>query len=95
MSSGIKLKVLPKFPAQVIGEVGIDVSTANGNFYFNLDVSQFPLLGSLGSNPNLKVLLWDSLANVYYLVPTSVPVMAESKISELEQRIADLEQRLK
>ena len=94
MSSGIRLKVLPKFPANVIGRVGIDATLANGAFYFDLDVSHFPILGSLGSNANLKVLLWDSVANVYYLVPTSVPVMAD-KTQELEDRIAALERQLK
>jgi hypothetical protein len=42
----IKLKVSPRFPAQVIGRTGIDVSKTNGNYYFDLDYAAFPKLST-------------------------------------------------
>jgi hypothetical protein len=40
----IKLKVSPRFPAQVIGRTGIDVNKTGGNYYFDLDYAAFPKL---------------------------------------------------
>ena len=89
----MKLKVLPKFPSNVIGRTGIDVTLSSGDFYLDLDVSKFPKLSSITGMPNLYVLLYDAVANVYYLSPTSTPVIfaADAKIAELEARIAALE----
>jgi hypothetical protein len=42
----IKLKVSPRFPAQVIGRTGIDVNKVSGNYYFDLDYAAFPKLST-------------------------------------------------
>jgi hypothetical protein len=67
--SGLKLKVVPLFPAQLIGRTGIDVNKANGNYYLDLDFTQFPVSPNSPPNPNLYVLAWDIVAKQFVLVP--------------------------
>lgn len=65
----IKLKVLPKFPAQLIGRTGIDVVKQNGSYFLDLDYGDF------GSTPTLpagtNVLVFDPVLNNYVQVPSS------------------------
>jgi hypothetical protein len=69
--SGLKLKYVPQFPGQVIGGAGIDVEKANGNWTVALDYSQLPLISPYTPQANHYVLMWDSIANQYFLVPAT------------------------
>ena len=66
----IKLKVSPRFPAQLIGGSGIDVTKANGNYTIVLDVGEFGQSLVLPANP--FTLVFDPYAESYSLVPPSV-----------------------
>jgi hypothetical protein len=71
--SGLKLKVLPKFPAQVIGRAGIDVTKQNGSYYFDLGYDDFlPPLPAYVPNPNVVALVWNTQTNTYQLVPLTM-----------------------
>jgi hypothetical protein len=65
--SGLKLKVLPQFPSQVIGDVGITVNKQNGNFLIDLDYSKFPPHTNTPSGS--YVLVYDLISKTYTLVP--------------------------
>jgi hypothetical protein len=67
--TGLKLKVLPRFPSQVIGRTGVDVTKQNGNYYLDLDFTQFPVSPNSPPNTNLYVLAWDIVAKQFVLVP--------------------------
>ena len=66
----IKLKVSPRFPAQLIGGSGIDVTKANGNYTIVLDVGEFGQSLVLPANP--FTLVFDPYTESYSLVPPSV-----------------------
>jgi hypothetical protein len=66
----IKLKVSPRFPAQLFGGAGIDVNKANGNYTVALDVGEFGQSLVLPANP--FTLVFDPIAESYVLVPPSV-----------------------
>ncbi|MBO0718175.1 MAG: hypothetical protein J2P55_12665, partial [Rhizobiales bacterium] len=66
-NGGLKLKVMPKFPSQVIGGAGIDVETANGNFTIGLDYADF--MPPVAYDPNQTVLVWNQSTGLFQLVP--------------------------
>jgi hypothetical protein len=68
-NGGLKLKVMPKFPSQVIGRAGIDVTIENGNFYLDIDFTDFPMSANSPPNTNLYVLAYDVVAKTFVLVP--------------------------
>jgi hypothetical protein len=69
--SGLKLKYVPQFPGQVIGGVGIDVEKQNGNWTVTLDYADLPLVSPYTPQANHYVLIFDSVANDYFLVPAT------------------------
>src|SRR5262245_62044528 len=65
----IKLKVRPKFPSNVFGRTGIDVVKENGNYFIDLDYSEF---GNVATAPaGTNVLVYDPISNSYVQVPSS------------------------
>ena len=69
--SDIALKVIPKFPSQVIGIDGIDVMKTNGNWTVAIDYTQFALRSPYTPQPGHYVLVYDSLQNTYFLAPAT------------------------
>ena len=65
----VKIKALVVFPAVVNGGTGIEITKTNGAFTVDIDYSEFAQFGS--APPNAQTLMWDSVANVYTLVPPS------------------------
>jgi hypothetical protein len=65
----IKVKVLPRFPAQVIGREGIAVTKTNGIYYFDLDYTDLGPVTSVP--PNSYTAIWDSVNNIYKVIPLS------------------------
>jgi hypothetical protein len=63
----IKFKVLPRFPAQVIGREGIAVTRQNGIYYFDLDYANFPTSSTLPDGS--YTLIFNPGSNSYTLVP--------------------------
>ena len=67
----IKLKTVTSFPSSVIGGAGVDVVKQNGNFVIDLDYGDFaPPVAAIPAG-SFNALLWDNLANIYVLAPTS------------------------
>jgi hypothetical protein len=73
----IKLKVSPRFPAQVIGRRGIDVTAQSGNFYLDIDFANFPLSTTLPAGT--YTLIFNPITGVYTLVP---PIVFTGAITE-------------
>src|SRR4051812_31318594 len=71
MTDAIKLKVLPQFPAQLIGRAGIDVTKTNGDYYLDLDYNDFPVIGSVPTGTTYA-LIFDPAAGTYAQVPISL-----------------------
>jgi hypothetical protein len=69
--SGLKLKVAPQFPAQVVGGAGIDVVKANGNYSFALDYTDFPQIAALPPDV-VYALIFDPVTGKYLQVPISL-----------------------
>jgi hypothetical protein len=70
----LKLKSLVNFPANTYGGVGLDVAYANGAYTINIDYSEFNPISNIPSTdiPNLYVLLWNALTNIYELAPITL-----------------------
>jgi hypothetical protein len=69
--TGLKLKVVPQFPAQVVGGPGIDVVKSNGNYSFNLDYTDFPQIAALPTDATYA-LIFDPLTGQYAQAPISL-----------------------
>jgi len=74
----IKFKVLPRFPAQVIGREGIAVTKQNGIYYFDLDYADFPPQSSIPAGMSPYQLMWDPVSNSYILVNASVTGLTDA-----------------
>lgn len=69
----IRLKVSPRFPAQVLGRVGIDIDKASGTYNIDLDYSKFPPATALPTPiTNQYALGYDIVLKTYTLVPAAV-----------------------
>ena len=69
--SGIKLRSVPIFPSRVIGGFAMDVTKASGNYTVAVDYANIALVSSYIPKATDYVLVWDSLANNYFLVPAT------------------------
>ena len=74
----IKFRVLPRFPAQVIGREGIAVTKQNGIYYFDLDYADFPPQSSIPAGMSPYQLMWDPVSNQYILVNASVTGLTDA-----------------
>ncbi|MBR0741154.1 hypothetical protein JQ581_29905 [Bradyrhizobium liaoningense] len=71
MSDAIRLKVLPKFPAKLIGGAGIDVTIANGHYTFDLDYADFPVIGAVPAGTTYA-LIFNPATGQYAQLPISL-----------------------
>ena len=69
--SGLKLKSIPFFPGQVIGGLGVDVEKTNGNWTVSIDYDDLAIVSPYTAKATDYVLVYDSVANNYFLVPTT------------------------
>jgi hypothetical protein len=69
--SGLKLKIVPLFPSQVLGGPGIDVVKQNGNFSIDLDYSEFPQVSALPATATYA-LIYDPISGQYAQAPVSL-----------------------
>ncbi|WP_340667843.1 hypothetical protein [Bradyrhizobium ottawaense] len=67
----IRLKVSPRFPAQLVGRNGIDVAKQDGNYYLDLDYNDFPVIGSVPSGTT-HALIFDPATGKYAQLPTAL-----------------------
>lgn len=68
--SGLKMKVAPLFPANVIGGIGINVTKQSGAFNFDLNYSKF---GQVGAVPvGSQALLFNPGTNSYALAAAAL-----------------------
>jgi hypothetical protein len=80
----LRLKVSPRFPAQLIGH-GVDVVKQNGNYLLSLDYSDYPVQSVLPTSPYTYVLAWDAPTNQYVCIP--LHLLTTSVIAYTEQDI--------
>jgi hypothetical protein len=69
--TGLKLKTLPNFPGQIVGGVGMDVEKTNGNWTVSIDYDDLAIVSPYTAKATDYVLVYDSVANNYFLVPTT------------------------
>lgn len=69
--SGLKLKVVPQFPARVIGGPGIDVTKSNGTFSIDLNYAEFPQVSVVPATPTYA-LIFDPVTGKYVQCPVSL-----------------------
>src|SRR6516225_637177 len=67
----IKVRVLPRFPANVIGRTGIAVNKVNGVYYFDLNYPSVPIAPTVPTGSVPYTLMWDSVSGTYTLIPLS------------------------
>jgi hypothetical protein len=67
----IKVRVLPRFPANVIGRTGIAVNKVNGVYYFDLNYPSVPIAPTVPTGTVPYTLMWDSVSGTYTLIPLS------------------------
>jgi hypothetical protein len=67
----IKVRVLPRFPANVIGRTGIAVNKVNGIYYFDLNYPSVPIAPTVPTGSVPYTLMWDSVSGTYTLIPLS------------------------
>jgi hypothetical protein len=67
----IKVRVLPRFPANVVGRTGIAVTKTNGVYYFDLNYPGLPISPTAPTGTIPYTLMWDSVSGTYTLIPLS------------------------
>ena len=67
----IKLKVSPRFPAQLIGRAGVDVTKQNGDYYLDLDFNDFPVISSIPPGTTYA-LIFNPATGQYAQMPVSL-----------------------
>lgn len=67
----IKLKVSPRFPAQLIGRAGIDVTKQDGKYYLDLDYNDFPTIGAVPAQAT-NALIFNPATGQYVQLPISL-----------------------
>jgi hypothetical protein len=68
---GLKVQYLPRFPSQIVGGPGIGTQKANGNWTVSLDYADLPVVPSYTPVATDYVLLFDSVAGTFFLVPST------------------------
>jgi hypothetical protein len=71
MTDAIKLKVLPQFPARLIGRAGIDVTKTTGDYYLDLDFNDFPVVGAVPAGTTYA-LIFNPATGQYVQIPISL-----------------------
>jgi hypothetical protein len=80
----VKLKANVVFPAQVVGQAGIDITSQNDIYYFNLGYDDFLPPTTLPTNLTTTcMLVWDSVAHVFSLVPVPPVYAGSSTVAQL------------
>lgn len=67
----IKLKVLPQFPARLVGRAGVDVTKQNGDYFIDLDYADFPVIGSVPAGATYA-LIFNPATGQYAQLPISL-----------------------
>lgn len=67
----IKLKVSPRFPAQLIGRNGVNVTKSNGDYYLDLNYDSFPQIGAVPVGATYA-LIYDPVTKLYRQLPISL-----------------------
>ncbi|UGX98713.1 hypothetical protein G6321_00027810 [Bradyrhizobium barranii subsp. barranii] len=71
MSDAIKLKVLPQFPSRLTGRAGIDVTKVSGEYFLDLDYSDFPVISAVPAGATYA-LIFDPATGRYAQLPISL-----------------------
>jgi hypothetical protein len=69
--SNLKLKSVPVFPGRVVEGLAIDVEKASGNYTVSVDYANLATVNPYVAVNTDYVLVWNSLSNNYFLVPTA------------------------
>jgi hypothetical protein len=68
---GLKVQYLPRFPSRIIGGPGIGAVKVNSNWTVSLDYADLPVVSSYSAAVTDYVLLFDSVAEIFFLAPTT------------------------
>lgn len=71
MSDAIKLKVLPQFPSRLTGRAGIDVTKQSGEYFLDLDYTDFPVIGAVPAGATYA-LIFNPATKQYAQLPISL-----------------------
>jgi hypothetical protein len=66
-----KLRALVKYPGNIVGGTGIDVTKQHGTVTIDMDWSEFSTLSSAPTSPTNFVLTFDTATQTYVMVPAS------------------------
>ena len=66
----IKIKVLPTFPAAVLGGVGLTATKANGSLTLDYAWQEFGAINAIPTSPTSYLLTYDTSTNAYVMVPS-------------------------
>ena len=78
----VKLRLVPSFPSNIIGGVGIDVTRDRGAVTVDMDWSEFGLQSSIPTSPTNNVLTFDTATQSYVMIPSSLLGGAVSGIAD-------------
>ena len=78
----IKLKVLPTFPSNVIGGVGLEATRVNGHVTLDYAWQEFGAVSAIPTSPTSYILTYDTQNDAYVMVPSHLLGGAVAGISD-------------
>ena len=78
----VKLKVVPTFPADVIGGTGLTTTKANGSLTIDYAWQEFGTIDAIPTQPTAMILTYDTAQNSYIMVPSHLLGGAVSGIAD-------------
>jgi hypothetical protein len=68
----VKLKVLPTFPGEIIGGVGIEATKEHGHVTIDLAFNEFGVISAIPTSPTNYVVTYDLATDQYVMIPSSL-----------------------
>lgn len=78
----LKLKMLPAFPSNVIGGVGLEATKANGHVTLDYAWQEFGAISAIPTSPTSYILTYDTQNDAYVMVPSHLLGGAVAGISD-------------
>jgi len=78
----VKLKVVPAFPSNIIGGVGLTATKSNGALTLDYAWQEFGSISAIPASPTSYILTYDTATNAYVMVPSHLLGGAVAGISD-------------